>query len=147
METPTPKTPKAFTAMMTGRCPVCREGALFTHPWHSRHFTQNHPRCPVCDADFEPEPGFLYGAMYVSYSLNVATMVAVSLFIYVLFNPESPFWYIGGVIGVTLLGLPFIFRLSRMVWVYVFGGFRYDPTAPARARSKRNADIRVVHSA
>jgi uncharacterized protein (DUF983 family) len=147
METPPPNSPKAFTSMINGRCPVCREGALFTHPWHSRHFMENNRRCPVCEADFEPEPGFLYGAMYVSYALNVATMVAVSLFTYVLFNPESPFWYIGGVIGVTLLGLPFIFRLSRMVWVYVFGGFSYDPTAAARARRKRQPALEVVKSA
>lgn len=127
MEASIPNSPKvsAVKAVFTGRCPVCREGAVFSHAWFSPKFTDNHKHCPVCNTNFEPEPGFFYGAMYVSYSFNVATVVAVSLFIYVLFNPESPWWYIGAVIGVTLGTLPFMFRLSRMLWMYWFGPFRY----------------------
>ena len=121
--------PSAFKAAISGSCPVCRQGAFFSHPWYSPKFTENNRYCPVCHTDFEPEPGFLYGAMYVSYSLNVATLATVSLLIYVLFNPESPFWYIGGVVGTTLLGLPFIWRTSRIIWIYLFGPFAYDPQA------------------
>lgn len=95
---------------------------------------ENNQHCPVCNTEFEPEPGFFYGAMYVSYSINVATFTAVSLFIYVLFNPESPFWYIGGVVGVTVLGLPFIWRISRMLWMYWFGAFRFNPQAKHLSR-------------
>ncbi|MFN8395479.1 MAG: DUF983 domain-containing protein [Bacteroidia bacterium] len=125
----------AVKAVFTGRCPVCREGAVFSHAWHSPKFMENNKHCPVCNTHFEPEPGFFYGAMYVSYSFNVATVVAVSLFIYVLFNPESPWWYIGAVIGVTLGTLPFMFRVSRMLWMYWFGPFRYNPKAQSLVRA------------
>jgi len=64
----------------------------------------------------------------VSYSFNVATLVAVSLFLYVLFNPASPWVYIFASIGTTLLLIPFTARLSRMIWIYVFGPFAYDPS-------------------
>ena len=118
----------AVKAVFTGRCPVCREGALFTGPWHSLDFLANHKNCPVCNTQLEPEPGFFYGALYVSYSFNVATLVAVSLFLYVLFNPASPWVYIFASIGTTLLLIPFTARLSRMIWIYVFGPFAYDPS-------------------
>ncbi len=114
-------------AIFSGRCPVCRQGGLFVHPWHSLDFLANHPQCPVCDTQFEPEPGFFYGSLYVSYSFNVATLVAVSLFLYVLFNPASPWVYIIASIGTTLLLVPFTARLSRMIWIYAFGPFAYDP--------------------
>jgi hypothetical protein len=33
--------------------------------------------CPKCGADFVKEPGFYFGASYVSYALTIAIWVAV----------------------------------------------------------------------
>jgi uncharacterized protein (DUF983 family) len=118
----------AVKAVFTGRCPVCREGALFSGPWHQLDFLATNKNCPVCDTQFEPEPGFFYGALYVSYSFNVATLVAVSLFLYVLFDPASPWVYIGATVGTTIVTIPFTARMSRMLWIYLFGPFSYDPS-------------------
>ncbi|MBL0019639.1 MAG: DUF983 domain-containing protein [Bacteroidetes bacterium] len=127
-----PKHVSAAKAVFTGRCPVCREGAVFKGPWNRLDFIANNRHCPVCNTDFEPEPGFFYGSMYVSYSFNVATLVAVYLFLWVLFDPESPWVYIAAVIGVTVAIVPFTARLSRMLWMNWFGPFKYDPTAARR---------------
>ena len=38
-----------------------------------------HQRCPHCDADLNPEPGFYWGAMYVSYGFSAAIAITVSI--------------------------------------------------------------------
>lgn len=115
-------------AMFGGRCPVCREGAVFTGPWYRINFLETHKECPNCNVTYESEPGFFIGAMYVNYGFNVATLAAVGLFTWLVFNPESPWTYVFAVIGVTLAVIPFTSRMSRMIWIYMFGPFRYDPS-------------------
>lgn len=127
-----PQRISAVKAVFSGRCPVCREGAMFSGPWHQLDFLATHKHCPVCNTEFEPEPGFFYGALYVSYSFNVATLVAVCLFLYVLFRPESPWVYIGATIGTTIVTIPFTSRMSRMLWMYWFGPYKYDPNVRER---------------
>jgi uncharacterized protein (DUF983 family) len=118
----------AFKAVFKGRCPVCRKGAVFSGPWHRLNFLETNARCPVCDTQFEVEPGFFWGAMFVTYAVNVANLVAVSLVVWLFFNPESAWWYIGVVVAVIVLTIPFNARFARMVWLYLFGFFKYDPS-------------------
>lgn len=72
--------------------------------------------CPVCQQDFLVEPGFYYGAMYVSYGLTIAVTVAV----YVVMAIFDVFSIVGFLIAdvVTLLvTLPYIFKVSRTFWL------------------------------
>jgi uncharacterized protein (DUF983 family) len=116
----------ALKAVVMGRCPVCREGAIFTGPWNRVNFLETRKNCPVCNTQYEAEPGFFTGAMYVSYAFNVATFVAVSLFLFVIFHPSSPWVYIFSIIGTTVAIIPFTSRASRVIWMYLFGPFKYD---------------------
>ena len=124
---PVTETPK-LKAILSGRCPVCRQGAVFTGPWHRLNFLDTYKNCSVCNVQFEAEPGFFIGAMYVNYGFNVATLAAIGLFTWLVFNPESPWVYVAAVIGVTIAAIPFTSRLSRMIWIYMFGPFKYDPS-------------------
>ena len=82
--------------------------------------------CPSCGASFEPEPGFYFGAMCVSYALNVVLFISVGLILYFLFEPSDVIYV--SVIGVAaLLFTPFFFRVSRVLFLYWFGGYHYDP--------------------
>ena len=82
--------------------------------------------CSVCGASFEPEPGFYFGAMFVSYALNVVLFVIVGLTLYFLFHPSDVVYVV--TIGLAaLLFTPVFFRLSRILFLYWFGGHRYDP--------------------
>jgi hypothetical protein len=77
---------------------------------------------------FEPEPGFFIGAMYVNYAFNIAQLVIVGLFTWLVINPDNPWWIVGAVLGVTFATIPFTARASRVIWLYMFGELRYDPS-------------------
>jgi hypothetical protein len=83
-------------------------------------------RCPHCDVRLEPEPGFYQGAMYVGYGFTVAVIVIVGVILY-FFGVENEWVYIGTVIGVMILLVPLNYRFSRIIYLYSFGGLKYDP--------------------
>lgn len=81
--------------------------------------------CPHCGAMLQPEPGFYQGAMYVGYGFTVAIIVAISLILYLVGNP-SEWVYIGTIILVAILVAPLNYRYSRCVYLYLFGGIKFD---------------------
>ena len=79
--------------------------------------------CSHCEATFEPEPGFYFGALYVSYAFTCAIFAAVSVILYYTANP--PEWvYITAVITSAVLFIPISFRYSRILFLYWFGGLQ-----------------------
>lgn len=118
---------KVIGNILKHQCPRCRKGKLFTHAAYNIKHTIDMPdRCPHCGQAFHLEPSFYYGALYVSYGLQVALFVAVSLAIYI-FVPEAPTsWYLIGVTVGALLLFPLIIRLSRSIWIHIF--VKYDPS-------------------
>lgn len=83
-------------------------------------------QCPVCETQYEREPGFFFGAMYISYAFSVAIFITVGVVLSYLgdFPLEV---YLGAVLGVVLLFLPLIFRYSRILFLHFFGGIDFDP--------------------
>src|SRR5690349_373196 len=57
------------------QCPRCRIGRIFRSNIYWG-FPKMHDRCPACDLRFDREPGYFLGAMYISYGLGIAVMVA-----------------------------------------------------------------------
>lgn len=83
-----------------------------------------HKNCPHCGVSFEREPGFYFGAMYITYAFNVALLVAAGLFTwYVVSLPEGINLVLIAVLAVVIT--PFSFRVSRVLWLYWFGGLTY----------------------
>lgn len=67
-----------------------------------------------------PEPGYYFGAMFVSYAINAAFFIAVWLGMYLLMDTIS-FTAVMVALLVVVLGLlPISFRLSRVLWIYIF---------------------------
>lgn len=76
---------------------------------------------------FEPEPGFYFGAMFVSYALSVVLFAVIGITLYVLGNPAD--WvYLSAIILGAVLFTPFSFRYSRILFLYSFGGIHFDST-------------------
>jgi len=101
------------------------EGEIYPdkNPYRFKTMTDFNSRCSVCDQNFEPEPNFYYGAMYVSYGYTVALFVAV----YIIFGIWMGWtmWPTVGALAVTLVLLaPVIFRISRTTWLSMF--VKYD---------------------
>lgn len=112
-------------SIVNAKCPRCREGNMFPEgTLYSTKFATMHKSCPCCGQVFEPEVGYYYGAMYVSFGFNVAIFL-VSLFILYQFVEEVTMAMMIGVVAVTVIGfLPVIFRLSRAIWISIF--VRYE---------------------
>jgi uncharacterized protein (DUF983 family) len=107
-----PHTPSRWWGMLRQRCPDCCRGRVF------RTFFEIHEDCPVCGLSFRPEPGFYLGAMYLSYPFSI---IVLSLFTLVgwLTLPAMPLEYIALLAMIPFLPLvPFIYRYSRVCWLY-----------------------------
>jgi uncharacterized protein (DUF983 family) len=113
-------------AMLDEKCPRCRQGNLFkTSAYKLSKFYKMNERCGVCNQTFEPEPGFYVGAMFVSYALVVALSIISFLSLYFTFRP--PFaTYLIVIMVLNVLLLPFIFRYSRILFLFGFGGIRFN---------------------
>lgn len=97
---------------------------MFTGGLYTTRFADMHRNCPCCGQAFEPEPGFYYGAMYVSFAFNVAIFI-VSLFILSQFVEKITLAMMIGVVAVVVVGLlPVIFRWSRSLYIHIF--VRYE---------------------
>ncbi|GAB3837612.1 DUF983 domain-containing protein [Hymenobacter jeollabukensis] len=122
-------------ALLQLKCPRCHEGPLFTHSaWHLSKFSDMPESCPVCGQTYEPEPGFYYGAMYISFGFAVATFAVCGVLLYYLAGDPSLWVYVTTVAAVTLLTAPLVYRYSRALMLYLFGGVHYDPRRqPGRA--------------
>jgi uncharacterized protein (DUF983 family) len=122
-------------SIFTFTCPRCQEGKLFKQKaTYASGFTELEKRCPVCGENFEREPGFYFGAAYVSYALTVALWVAlfVALTVFDMIGlMEFDFFEDGFlllILGIILLVglLPLIYRLSRVIWINFFVKYRED---------------------
>lgn len=114
-------------AILEAKCPRCREGDMFKYP--AIKFTkamQMHENCPVCGLRFEVEPGFFFGAMYVSYAFSVALFTTIAIALSVL--GDYPVWvYAVSIVVAVILLFPYMFRYSRVIFLHLFGGVSYDP--------------------
>ncbi|MBN8701500.1 MAG: DUF983 domain-containing protein [Bacteroidetes bacterium] len=78
-------------------------------------------KCSVCNQSFEPETGFYYGAMYVSYGINVLIFLAFWIISsYVLPKDAATWKSFVLIITPSLLLVPVTYRLARLVWINMF---------------------------
>ena len=118
----------SLAAIIQGKCPHCREGDIFSYPaTNLSKFNKMNEQCPHCGVRLEPEPGFYQGSMYFSYAFTVVCIVVVGILLYLLGDP-SEWVYIGTVIGIMILLAPLNYRYSRILYLHLFGGIKYDPS-------------------
>lgn len=123
--------PTKFNAVLNARCPQCREGRLFKYKfWNIFKFSQMHENCPKCNLRYEVEPGFWFGAMYVSYALTVGIMIVGGVVIYNFFNDPPALGYVVPITIASLVAVPFNFRIARTVFIHLFSGVDYKPGSP-----------------
>lgn len=109
------------------KCPRCQEGEAFeTGSWSFKKSFDMAPRCPVCNLNYFPEPGYYYGAMFISYIwTGWFCLLFVGIFIWLLGWSQTAAFSL--LIAFLLVNFVYIFRISRMMWINV--NVRYDPTA------------------
>ena len=106
-------------AALKAKCPRCRKGNIFQGHAYSLRGQITNELCSHCRLRFEIEPGYFYAAMYVSYALNVAEIVNTGILtFYFSGGSESPWLYIGVIMGVILVLSPFNYRYSRVILLH-----------------------------
>jgi len=130
----TPEQPLSeFKAAVLCKCPKCRRGDMFGNRMYSFGKQKSYTHCPYCNFQFEIEPGYFYVAMFVSYGMNVAQMITLAVGTYMLTGSESPWLYIGILLGGAFILSPFNYRYSRVILLYwLTPNLHYDPERAKR---------------
>lgn len=117
------------------KCPRCHEGDLFLKPGEKDYniFGFTPKFCNTCGQSFFLEPGFYYGAMYMSYMFSVGLALPQFLLYYAVFD----FSFRNSLLILVLILLlltPYIYKISRALWINFF--VHYQPDAVLKYQSK-----------
>lgn len=109
--------PKLKPSFLKGKCPRCRTGDVFEYPLSNIFkFSRTKTHCGHCGLKYEAEPGFYYGAMYVSYAFSVGLLLMTAI---LYLNYDWPMFKVllfTPIVAICLL--PFMFRYSRLIMLY-----------------------------
>jgi uncharacterized protein (DUF983 family) len=117
---------KKLYSILNFKCPHCHEGEFFKsrNPYNFKEMSATYERCPKCDRKLYIEPGFYYGAMYVSYALGVAHVVTFWVASLIL-GIKMEFWNFILLVGSCLILLtPVYYALSKIIWANMFLNFK-----------------------
>ncbi|MES2131480.1 MAG: DUF983 domain-containing protein [Bacteroidota bacterium] len=107
--------------MSKGKCPNCGEGDIYQQKYKTWiHLPKMKDHCEVCHYDFHGEPGYFLGAMYVSYGLAVLEGIIAFLIASFFIKEFSGLMLASIVTGVIVLFSIPNFKISRVVWMYLF---------------------------
>lgn len=87
-------------------------------------------RCPCCAQKFEPEPGFYYGAMFISYIFTGWFSILFVMFFHWVLD-WSTMASFGLLLLVFALFFVYIYRLARSIWIHIT--IKFDPARSAHA--------------
>lgn len=89
------------------------------NPYHLNNMGKMYKTCAHCGQRFEPETGFYYGAMYLSYAIGVFS----SLILFSIFNFLFGIVYTWSFVLVAVIWVgssPYLFRFSRVLWLSLY---------------------------
>ena len=123
-----PRKPSILSSIFGHRCPRCRRGDLF--PTSSFSFSKpfmQYEHCPKCGQNYFPEPGFYYGAMFLSYIGSAFFCMGFVMLLH---------WVLGWSTAASFAallafaGLMFVwwFRFSRSVYFHLVTKYRPEKT-------------------
>lgn len=111
-----------FQAIFRNKCPKCHDGNLFekNNPYKNITSMGAMPkRCSVCNMNFHPEPGFYFGAAYISYGLTTGLIILV-VAIGLILGLRDIKIFIVLVLTSAIISTPLLFRWSRSIWIHIF---------------------------
>lgn len=104
-------------------CPRCRQTMMFKQPFEFSKPLAMKEKCENCNLNFTPEPGFYFGAMFVSYILTAFAFLGIALTLVFYFK-----WSVNGAMGIVilfgLLGYFWVMRFSRSIYIHMM--IKYD---------------------
>jgi len=112
-----------FKAMWNNKCPRCRKGDIFIKPLDILNPLDMPKECAICSQPTEPEAGFYYGAMFISYAIASLILLPTTLFLLFYFKLSLTITFIIMGIIMVLMFLKLL-RGSRSLYFHLV--VRYD---------------------
>ena len=111
-------------SILTGTCPQCQKESMYVDQnfLHLKNIIKMKENCSHCGLKYQIEPSFFYGAMYVSYGLNVA--IGILTFIIVFQFDRSMITSFISIFIVLILSFPLVMRMSRNIYINLFVSFK-----------------------
>lgn len=105
-------------------CPRCRQSYMFKEPIQLTAPLDMKEKCRNCNLKFEPEPGFYFGAMFVSYGLACLSFLPLAMLLVFVFDWDvMSMMYLVFFLYFSFFIL--IMRLSRSIWAHF--AIKFDP--------------------
>lgn len=124
----------SYKAMWNNKCPKCRQGKIFVEPFQLSDPLAMPKRCEYCEQLMEPEPGFYYGAMFISYILSSWFLLLPTLLLVFYFK-----WSAMGAISFSIFLAAVTYmkflRGSRSFWLHLM--VKHDPKVEQEVRTQR----------
>ena len=114
-------------SMLFNKCSRCHQGDVFEskNPYDLTKMFKMHKTCSHCHLQYEDEPSFFYGAMYVSYAISSGWfMIWYALENFVLNWDLLPFAIF--VMLFIVVVSPATLRWSRLIWLNFFYKFKKE---------------------
>lgn len=109
-----------ISRILKEKCPNCGDGEVYVKKAHFFQLPVMNEKCSSCSYRFEREPGYFLGAMYLSYGLAILQGM-ITFIILKLVSPDiSLFWLISVIISVIVVFSMKNFKLSRILYIYIF---------------------------
>ena len=126
------KVPELIYSTLTNTCPRCHQGKVFekNNPYNLKYIFKMNRNCPVCKESYFREPGFFFGAMYVSYALMAGWLIIWFLADIFWFRLEAFALAMGITLSMVLVS-PAFYHWSRIIWLNFF--IRYDRNAVSQS--------------
>lgn len=118
---------KKLYSIFNNKCPVCLKGDFFIYknPFSFKKFDKMNDHCEHCNESFNKEVGFYYGAMYVSYGINVA--IGIGLFLVLVVGLQLDLLsFLFTYVAIVLVSFLWVMRISRLVYINLFT--KFDPS-------------------
>lgn len=100
------------------KCPQCGQSDLFVKPFNISKPVEMPDVCPICAQKFEPEPGFYYGAMFLSYIMTAFVFLGLVGLCIMVFK-MSVNTSMAVVIIFAIATYLFWLRFARSLWLHL----------------------------
>jgi hypothetical protein len=133
------KIPEIISSTVANKCALCHKGKVFesNNPFSFKSGLTMKDSCSECDLKYEREPGFFYGALYVSYALMSGIFIVWFVADLLWIHMDAVTLAIT-VASSMLVLFPVVFRSSRIIWLNFFIQFdkKYSNKNKVTVRSK-----------
>lgn len=140
--------PEIIYSTVGNKCARCHKGKVFenNNPYSFMNGLTMKDSCSECHLKYEREPGFFFGAMYVSYALMSGIFIVWFLADLLWIHMDAITLAIAVVLTMLVL-FPIVYRTARIVWLNFFVRFDKNYSKKKQTASHSNkSDIKKAYN-